>query len=315
MGQAESSLLAPRKSSTTPLVSETEPEVIVFDAKILFPAAPDKTSVETEKNDNKTLVEAEKIVTKGDGKDKHADEFGEEKITNKEKSEEKPESKSIEKRIWKHDALKLAATNLTPEERISLHAETRKWAAAINHATITPLENYFKVFALPPLGSIGASASASTVGFSCNPVSLIDYPKIVLENVKCSIIKPLEGKTQNINKCKIRIYLDSTSEPEFLILQCVHEIELRISALCGVPANIIVAAKKKHDSVAHTHTLTFLFPAVASMSSVSMSDRHGKICTLPTSGIVFTSTICATLIRCDWISKAVLPRFVLTSAF
>ena len=141
-------------------------------------------------------------------------------------------------------------------------------------------------------------------------LSLIDYPKIVLENVRCSIIRP-RGKGKNINKCKIKIYLNAATERDLLLLQCMHELELRISFLCGVRASIISESKLggggKVGIVPHTHTITFLFPAVA---SISMSEQP--------IGTLFRSTLCATLVRCDWVFgefKGVLPRFILTSAF
>jgi len=208
---------------------------------------------------------------------------------------------------WKHEIL-VFNEEVTGDVLLE---RTKKWAAEINYTTITLLENYFKVFALPSDCSVIADGASNDKRMMKKEIVIdqIDYPRIILEKVKCSIVYPRESKGKNSNKCKIRIYLNEQVERDLMILKCIQLIELRISQLCFVPAKIATAVKiKSTTGNAYTHMLTFLFPAAVNMTEFLVSKQYAK-------RAVFTSTLSATLIRCDWISKAVLPRFVLTNAF
>lgn len=160
------------------------------------------------------------------------------------------------------------------EERENMQSIAKHWALQINRTTMNSLENYFKVFA------ISDSADLHTTPM---------HPRITFTNVACELV-------ESTSKNKLIIYLDSKVEKDLLVLKCLHEIELSISNLCKVHANIILDCKKKP----YTHCVKILFPS-----------KNGEIHV--DYDTIFNATIYTTLIRCDWIYQAVLPRLVLTS--
>jgi hypothetical protein len=211
------------------------------------------------------------------------------------KTEEEPEVFNIEKNLIaeKKPTLLILSTNENDLEKV------KALVSEINHHTITPLENYFKVF-----------SKSSTL-------ENIDYLKITLEKVRCSISRSNGGKSRNMNKCRMKIHLNSSDPQEAFIIECFRLIELQISLLTSAASveksteKSVAALILKEEEKKGEYSLKVMFPSVVSDKNINYKTVESLIETSST----FVSTVSITLIRCDWISGGVLPRFVLTSAF
>jgi hypothetical protein len=280
-----------------------EPEIILDEKIVGIETATEAVTTEIATISEKKAVEEEtKTVV--------------EKIEEKKAVEEKKKVKTV---AWKNNVLKLSARPVNNQSSLTRVVELyKKWISEINSTTINSVENYFKVFSLPSFLKGGDEKEESPLSsFDWRQALLqnIDYccPKIILRNVRCSIIKRQSvKKSKNFNKCKMIVYLDSSIKEELIIIQFLQELEIKISQLAKSPSSNILKKENNDyvgDSTTTSYTFSILFPATVSSENINYEAAYD----LMNSGQIFTSTISGTLARCDWISGAVLPRFVLTN--